>query len=110
MISAALRPRGYRVLTASNGREAQALAQKHAKIDLLLTDIEMPEMRGDELAGWFRAAHGGTQILFMSSQRTAREALGPAHFLQKPFRAEALLSKVHEILDQPSAISAKTTP
>jgi|SRR5678816_524497 len=110
MISSILRPEGYRVLTASSGREAKALAQANAKIDLLLTDIEMPEMRGDELAAWFRAAKAETRILFMSCQTALRAGLERSDFLQKPFRAEALLIKVREILNNHSAPLAETAP
>jgi CheY-like chemotaxis protein len=108
MISGILRPRGYRVLTASSGEQAKALARENTKIALLLTDIEMPEMRGDELAAWFRAVKTETRILFMSSQPAASQAHDPSHFLQKPFRAEALISKVREVLNQTSVPSAET--
>jgi CheY-like chemotaxis protein len=109
MIAGMLRSCGYHVLTASSGQEAKALARENAKIDLLLTDIEMPEMRGDELAAWFRTAKAETRILFMSSQPAFREELQPVHFLQKPFRVEVLFSKVREVLNRHSASSAKTT-
>ena len=101
MIAGMLRPRGYRVLTAASGEEAQALARDNAGIDLLLTDIEMPEMRGDELAAWFRTATPSTRILFMSSQRVV-SAPAPVHFLEKPFSAHGLLTKVREVLNHNS--------
>ena len=107
LIAEMLRPRGYRVLMASSGAEAKACARYNARIDLLLTDLEMPEMRGDELALWFRAARPETRILFMSSQNAVR-APEPVHFLPKPFRAEALVSKVREVLNHSSAPSAET--
>lgn len=103
VIAAMLRPRGYRVLTASSGEEAKALAGENARIDLLLTDLEMPEMRGDELALWFRAATPETRILFMSSERPVLQVLEPFHFLHKPLSAEALVSKVREVLNHSSA-------
>ena len=103
VIAGMLRPRGYRVLTASSGEEAKALARENAGIDLLLTDLEMPEMRGDELALWFRAATPETRILFMSSQRPVLQALEPFHFLRKPLNADALISKVREVLNHNSA-------
>ena len=103
VIAGMLRPRGYRVLTASSGEEAKALARENARIELLLTDLEMPEMRGDELALWFRAAKSETRILLMSSQRPVLQALEPFHFLHKPLSPEALVSKVREVLNQNSA-------
>ena len=108
VIAGMLRPRGYRVLTASSGEEAQALARVNARIELLLTDLEMPEMRGDELALWFRTATPATRILFMSSERPVLQALEPFHFLHKPLRADALISKVREVLTHSSAPSAET--
>ena len=107
MISAMLRPRGYRVLTASSGQQAKALARENAKIDLLLTDMEMPEMRGDELAAWFRTAKPATRILFMSSQPAFRKELEPSPFLEKPFRTEELINKVRDILNHYSSVSPK---
>lgn len=108
VIARMLRPRGYRVLTASSGGEAQALARENARIDLLLTDLEMPEMRGDELAAWFRATRPETRILFMSSQRAALQAFEPLHFLEKPFSAHGLVTKMREVLNHNSALSAET--
>lgn len=110
MISSILRPRGYRVLTASSGEQAKALARQNAKIDLLLTDIEMPEIRGDELAAWFRVARAGTPVLFMSSQRAALQSVEPLPTLQKPFRAETLISKVRDILEPNSAPAVDSPP
>ncbi|MGB8169013.1 MAG: response regulator [Chthoniobacteraceae bacterium] len=56
---------GYRVLTATNGADALRLARATPQIDLLVSDIEMPRMRGDELAARFAAVwavgrHGGS--------------------------------------------------
>src|SRR5215203_1523411 len=71
VIASMLRGNGYRVLTASSGAEAKTLAQETPSIDLLLTDIEMPEMGGDELAAWFRAVRAETRVILMSSQPAA---------------------------------------
>lgn len=100
MIAEMLRPSGYRVLTASSGEEAKALARENEGIDLLLTDIEMPGMRGDELAAWFRAAAEKTRILFMSSHYPPLQPLDPFRILQKPFSAEVLIGKVREALSR----------
>ncbi len=107
LIAAMLRPRGYHVLTASSGEEAQALARANAGIDLLLTDIEMPRMRGDELAAWFRVTTPLTRILFMSSQRVV-SAPAPVHFLKKPFSGHGLMTKVRDVLNHNSAPFAET--
>ncbi len=111
MTALTLRASGYRVLTASSGESALRLLRTNgdAKIDLLLTDIEMPEMRGEELADWFRAERPPTRILFMSSQLPGHRDADRFDFLQKPFRAEALVSKVREALTHNSALSAEPT-
>ena len=100
VIAGMLRTRGYRVLMASSGEGAKVLARENARIDLLLTDFEMPEMRGDELATWFRAARPETRILFMSSHTVTPR---PVHLIPKPFHTEALVSKVREVLNHYSA-------
>ena len=102
MIATMLRYRGYSVLTASSGEQAKAIAETNGAIDLLLTDVEMPRMRGDELADWFRAAKPRTRILFMSSQPLVR-APEPFHFLPKPFHVAELFSKVSEALNHQSS-------
>jgi two-component system, cell cycle sensor histidine kinase and response regulator CckA len=98
MTAAMLRSQGYRVIIATSGEEAQVLAEESPRIDLLLTDIEMPHMRGDELAAWFRAVRAETRILLMSSQRSAHAL----PFLRKPFGLETLIGKVHEVLNHQS--------
>lgn len=109
MVAAMLRPRGFRVLTAVSGKEAKALAGANGQIDLLLTDLEMPEMRGDELAAWFRTVRPGMPILFMSSQNVVGAA--EVHpFLPKPFRAETLIRTVRAVLNNHSARAAETAP
>jgi two-component system cell cycle sensor histidine kinase/response regulator CckA len=107
--AAMLRSRGYRVLMASSGEEAKTLVRENARIDLLLTDVEMPQMRGDELALWFRDAKPEAPILFMSNQRAPMYALRlfRFHFLQKPFHTETLINKVREALDLSDALPAE---
>ena len=97
--AAMLRSRGYKVLTASSGDEAKALVNDKNRIDLLLTDLEMPEMRGDELADWFRGASPETRILFMTCERARVGAPDSKQYLEKPFRMEALFEKVRTALD-----------
>jgi two-component system OmpR family response regulator len=106
LIAGMLRDSGFRVLIAGSGEDAKAQARVHESIDLLLTDIEMPQMRGDELAAWFRSARAGTRILFMGAQRTEAPAIEPSDFLQKPIRAETLIQKVRGVLQLKPAASA----
>jgi len=101
---------GYRVLEAANGEEALRLleAQEGRPIHLLVTDVVMPKMKGQELAARFLARRPGTPVLFTSgyTQNTFGDdgTLAPgAHFLQKPFAPEELARRVREILDRGSA-------
>lgn len=92
---------GFRVLTATGAVQAQALARSTPKIDLLLTDLEMPEMTGDELAGWFSAVHPLARIVFISGYSDHGYAPQSAPFIAKPFHAERLLTTVRAALEAP---------
>lgn len=100
----ALEMNGYKVLVASNGNEAIAAASNHkGKIDLLLTDVIMPEMSGSELAERMRKIRPETKVLYMSGYTdTAAVELdlleSQANYLQKPFTIQGLCSKLREIL------------
>ncbi len=106
LIDAMLRPLGYNVLTATSGEEAMAITRNDGTIDLLLTDLEMPRIRGDELADLFQRAHPQTRIILMSALPVVRTSK-PFSFLAKPFGAEVLVSKVHEALNQAGANSGR---
>ena len=95
---------GYTVLAAATPGEALRLATAHAgRIDLLITDIVMPEMNGRALAEQIAAVQPGIQRLYVSgypadfvAHRGVLEA--GVHFLQKPFALAALATKVQEVL------------
>jgi two-component system cell cycle sensor histidine kinase/response regulator CckA len=96
---------GYTVLTARNGREALDLArqQDHA-IDLVLTDVVMPEMAGQDLAQQVSAIRPGIKLVFMSGypgRVTSEFGVSEANvlFLQKPFSTEELGRRVRDALD-----------
>jgi two-component system cell cycle sensor histidine kinase/response regulator CckA len=97
---------GYTVIEAHDGAEALKLTEKHAgAIHLLVTDMVMPGMTGQELAGRLLQERAGLRILYMSgySEHAAAEsALGDTsrRLLTKPFSRWALLRAVHEILKQ----------
>ncbi len=101
----ALEAKGYNVLEASMGPEAIRLAEKFSDpIDLLLVDVVMPEMGGQELAEIMRQQRPGIRVLFMSgyTDDTAllRDVTKAAEVLvQKPFTATALTKKVRAVLD-----------
>lgn len=99
-----LRTAGYTVITAGSGREGSEAAQAHAgPIDLLITDVIMPEMNGPALSERLRAARPGLLTLFISgytSNAITRhgEIDEAVEFLQKPFTQEVLLRKVRAVL------------
>ena len=94
---------GYVVLTSANGPEAIALVERHTGvIDLLLTDVIMPQMLGKEVAARIQEFRPGLPVLYMSGY--ARPVLGPTvgeeiTLLEKPFSEQLLLIKVRDVLD-----------
>jgi PAS domain S-box-containing protein len=103
LVSAILHSNGYDVLEAPNGPAALAVYEKNAhKIDLVLTDIVMPQMTGLELGDKLTERSPGLRILYMSGYRDNPVANGtdaPRPFLHKPFTPDVLLGKVREVLD-----------
>jgi CheY-like chemotaxis protein len=101
-----LQNKGYTVLEASQGQTALSLAKLYeGQIDLLLTDVVMPQMSGRELAERLKALQPGLKILFMSGytdDTVVRHGLLAAKvdFLPKPFLPSTLALKVREILDK----------
>jgi CheY-like chemotaxis protein len=100
VVSGLLHTRGYRVLTAGSGREALALAERHSgALDLLLTDLSMPEMGGRELARRLLATRPSLRVLAMSGQRQeGAPADGQGEVLMKPFSAVELGRAVRAVL------------
>jgi len=95
---------GYRVLVASDGKEAIALAAGHeGPIHLLLTDVVMPQMSGREVAERIVAGRPETKVVFMSGYVDNVEVRGigggETPLLPKPFGAEDLALMVREALD-----------
>jgi two-component system cell cycle sensor histidine kinase/response regulator CckA len=94
---------GFNVLTAANGPEALALAQRLERIDLLISDIDMPHMTGLALAQRLVERHSETRVLFISGFAKDIQATGLDRFwfLPKPFTSGTFSAKVNEILAQP---------
>jgi PAS domain S-box-containing protein len=103
--SKTLQDRGYSVLEADCGAEALRLAGEYdGPIDIVLTDIILPEMSGRRLAESLRTLHPGARLLFMSgftAHEVVRQGLieSGAPFIEKPFAPEKLASRVREVLD-----------
>jgi nitrogen-specific signal transduction histidine kinase/CheY-like chemotaxis protein len=106
LASRGLRDHGYTVIDARNGAEAFQYIQEHpGTVDLVLSDVVMPEMGGRELAQSLALSDPDLPILFMSGYTgedvVQRGLLDPgAPFQQKPFTPAALASKVRSLLDQ----------
>jgi PAS domain S-box-containing protein len=107
MIREILELEGYTVLVANNGYEALSICEKYERaIDLLITDVVMPELSGRELAERLSRNCSKAKVLFMSGytdDAIIRHGVlqAGASFLQKPFSPDALTHKVREVLDQP---------
>jgi CheY-like chemotaxis protein len=94
---------GYDVVEAYDCRDAIRLAQIHAKIHLLLTDVIMPEMSGRHVFEQLVVFHPHVRVLYMSGyprdviahHRVLDDGI---HFLQKPFTQQVLAQKIREVL------------
>jgi two-component system, cell cycle sensor histidine kinase and response regulator CckA len=100
----------YAVIEASSGDEAVELLSLGMPVDLLVTDLDMPGLTGEELARRFRAARPGLKVLYVSGVidrlLDARPLLGDNEaFLTKPFSHAGLLQGValllYETLQKP---------
>jgi two-component system, cell cycle sensor histidine kinase and response regulator CckA len=101
-----LRNQGYFVLPACNGEEALSLVdQVSGAIDLVITDVIMPDMAGPAMVRQLLEKWPGVRIVYMSGYAQndkirAEMADRDTSFLQKPFSADSLLLTVREVLDQ----------
>ena len=100
-----LRAQGYTVLEAAGGPDAVRLVQETEKvIDLLVTDVVMPEMSGKDVAIRLKELRPTIRVLYVSGYTADeidhRGALeGGIAFLQKPYTSETLIRKVRSVLD-----------
>ncbi|HEX3777051.1 MAG TPA: response regulator [Polyangiaceae bacterium] len=98
-----LRAKGHSVLEASRPSDARELCKQAEHIDLLLTDVVMPELSGTELARELRRQQPGMRVLYMSGYPDAAAARSGAiepgsPYLEKPFSPSLLLQKVQAAL------------
>ena len=100
-----LTAQGYTVLAAASGAEALATADRSSvMIDLLLTDVVMPQMTGREVARRLRLGRPETRVLFMSGHSAEAvsghgDLASDAAFIRKPFSPDQLLRTVRATLD-----------
>jgi len=102
LISAQLKRLGYRTIACGNARDALRLAGREP-IDLLLTDVVMPDMGGRALSEQFKQLSPATRVLFMSGytdDAVVRHGVleSSVAFLQKPFTPTALAQRLREVL------------
>jgi two-component system, cell cycle sensor histidine kinase and response regulator CckA len=95
---------GYTVIEASDVNDALALFTRHRDaIQLLVTDIVMPQMNGRQLAQQFMAERPGLKVLYMSGYTDdhvlVQDAAAVPSFLQKPFTPDVLARTVRAVLD-----------
>jgi len=100
-----LESRGYRVLSAADGQAALRLCHEHdGPLDLLLTDVIMPELNGRQLADRILRLRPGIRVVYMSGYIddaiVSQGQLPPGTaFVAKPFTLDALAAKVRQALD-----------
>jgi PAS domain S-box-containing protein len=100
-----LRLQGYNVVEASDGVDALSLAEKHPNIDLLITDVVMPNMSGGELAQRLAKLRPDIKFLFVSGY-TGQTLLDhnvvdlEANFLQKPFTLKQMSRSIRFALER----------
>jgi signal transduction histidine kinase/ActR/RegA family two-component response regulator len=107
-----LRMKGYTVIDAGNPSEAILTCERHeGRIDLMLTDVVMPQMSGREVAEKVVALRPDMKVLYMSGYTdnaiVHQGALDPGvAFIHKPFAPDSLAGKVREVLDAPTSKDA----
>jgi PAS domain S-box-containing protein len=111
-----LKSRGYTVLEAADAAQALAVAGETPKIEMLVSDVVMPDLSGPEVASRIQMAHPEIRVLFMSGytdEAVSRHGVngGGVAFLQKPFTGRQLARKVREVLQlPPQAVPGGPTP
>jgi CheY-like chemotaxis protein len=106
-----LRSAGYSVLTAKDGVEALEVSDRRGgSIQLLLTDVVMPKMRGTELAQKLKASFPSLRVVYMSGyleqDPCSGEILEKAIVLQKPFSRDTLIRQIGEAFEDKACAEA----
>jgi two-component system, cell cycle sensor histidine kinase and response regulator CckA len=112
MIVSMLQTSGYNVLEASNGADALLVFEREGEhIDLVLTDVIMPQMNGKELADRLSLLRQDCPIVFMSGYvedpLVERVMNVSTHFLRKPFTAQALTDMIRRNLERGRAVGER---
>lgn len=99
---------GYGVLEARNGREALEILGGAEHVELMITDVVMPDMGGFELVHQATREHPQVKVIVMSGYTQSDGGIdghrildAGTHFLRKPFSTDLLASKVREVIEEP---------
>lgn len=112
LLRTVLEPRGYKVLTASDGAEAiDVLLREPATIDAVLLDLNLPEINGLDVFKTLRRIRPETKVLVISGNITAEvrremNSLGQDEFLPKPYQLDELGRRLRRVLGVPSETAA----
>ena len=102
----ALGQRGYAVTVARSGAEALEVAETMSPPPaLIFTDLSLPDLDGRELVERLRVRHPGLRALITSGSVQRSEDVGRIPFLPKPYRLDAMIRRVRQLLDQPASAS-----
>ena len=109
-----LQRQGYTVLKATNGREALGMVHEGnaGAIDLVVTDMVMPEMGGRLMADWLYSMNPELKILFTSGYTDLGNGgliEAGVDFIHKPYTPSVMLRKIREIIDRGGASAAQST-
>jgi two-component system, cell cycle sensor histidine kinase and response regulator CckA len=103
LIELALKQKGFSVLTANSGADAISISRSHrGQIQLVITDVMMPEMDGPSLVKVLAADDPGIGVLFMSGYCNPSDLfqIEGSEFLPKPFSIDRLIAEVGAMLGE----------
>ncbi len=108
VLSALLTAEGYEVVTASSGQEALDIIAT-SDLNLIITDMKMPELSGMELLNWAKESHPDIPVVMMTAYGTVGKAveamkLGAFDYITKPFSNEELKATIKKALDMHSLL------
>ena len=117
-VSFALKKSGFKVITAGDGMQAvERLSNMEGSVDLIITDLNMPNMDGYSLIATLRQnpEHRKTPIIILSSEADADDReqglqVGASSYLIKPFRSTVLLNEVSKYIKENNTQTAKEAP
>jgi two-component system cell cycle sensor histidine kinase/response regulator CckA len=104
LVTEVLQGEGHSVYSAGCGTQALSLFQSHGEIDLLISDVTMPEMDGPALAKRLRAERPGLPVLLMSGSTQSGQVSSRFEFLSKPFSITELLTRVRRLAERCRAV------